>query len=362
MGYDEYRERRHIAALDGIRAVSVLLVFTSHPDYPYFWPAFHGSAGVTIFFVLSGYLITTLALREESDTGRLDLRGFYLRRAFRIYPLFLGVFALYAVLILVLGMDSARRGVFLENVPYFLLGFPEHSILDPAVEVPFSLAWSLGIEEKFYLVWPLVGFVVLAGGLRRRIGFLLVVAVVATVVGFVLGRAFAGYAHIAFGCIVALLLHEPRWYERLRHLGRPAVLTVVAVLFAALLFGTAAVLKPTQLYVPFGLVVAALLCGIIVTTSRGVGWLRSRPMVFLGRISYAFYLLHGFGLNGAEALIPTEWGLPGSLLASAMGLAAAVVIAWTAHVVVERPAIRLGRRISAAMTERRAARAVIVAA
>lgn len=354
LSYATYRGRRRVDVLDGIRAVSVLLVFTSHPAYPSVWPGFHGSAGVTIFFVLSGYLITTLAVREESETGRLDLRAFYIRRAFRIYPLFLGVLALYAILILVLGVQSERRDVFLQNVPYFLLGFPEHSILDPSVEVPFSLAWSLGLEEKFYLVWPVVGFGLFAAAVRRRIGFLLLVALLATTFGVEHGRVIAGYAHIAFGCILALLLHQRRWYERLRILGTPAALSAMGVLFVVLQFGTAAILKPTQLYVPYGILITALLCGIVTTASGIVGWLRSRPMVFLGRISYAFYLLHGFGLKGAEMLVPGGWGFPGSALSSAIGLAAAIVIAWVAHLLVERPAVRLGQRFSTRLGCRRA--------
>ena len=116
------REAFYIPSLDGLRAVAVMNVFAAHSGMPIPIP---GNFGVTIFFFLSGYLITTLLLREEDRVGRVDFRAFYIRRTFRIYPLYLGVVVLYCVLILGLGMEAARRGLWVENLPY-IVWFPEH--------------------------------------------------------------------------------------------------------------------------------------------------------------------------------------------------------------------------------------------
>src|SRR5215218_3338351 len=124
MPHEEYLSIRRFGVLDGLRAIAILLVFTAHQRGDLF-PFFHGATGVTLFFVLSGYLITTLLLREEGRTGKVDFASFYVRRTFRIYPMYLGVIALYCVLILGVGMDSGRRGLWVENLP-FIVWFPEH--------------------------------------------------------------------------------------------------------------------------------------------------------------------------------------------------------------------------------------------
>jgi peptidoglycan/LPS O-acetylase OafA/YrhL len=85
VSHEEYLNRRYFAPLDGLRAVSILLVMTAHTTDPLFH-RLHGAVGVTIFFVISGYLITTLLLREEERHGHARIKAFYIRRAFRILP------------------------------------------------------------------------------------------------------------------------------------------------------------------------------------------------------------------------------------------------------------------------------------
>jgi len=145
--YSEYRAVRHFTALDGLRAVSVLLVVLAHARGREDWLWIRGANGVTVFFVLSGYLITTLALREEAVRGTIDLGAFYLRRTFRILPMYYLTLAIYCVLILVLHADPARHDKFVRALPYYLTYLQEwpHLVLK---DVPFELSWSLGIEEK----------------------------------------------------------------------------------------------------------------------------------------------------------------------------------------------------------------------
>ncbi len=354
--FAEYQERRYVGELDGLRAAAILLVFTSHID-ALFWDRLHGGTGVTFFFVLSGYLITTLSRREERRDGRLDVVGFYLRRVFRIYPLYAVVLAFYAVLVVGIGFQPERRGAFLDSLPYYLGFLPEQALLNATgVEPPFAAAWSLGIEEKFYFVWPLLGFVLLAGRLRLRL-WALGVAVGAfwsapLFVGTI-GDLLQPYALIGMGCALALVLDDERCYAVASRLGRPAVITTVLVGVVAVQLSTDLVELTQPFYVLYGVPVTLLLGGIVTSTGWLPELLRARPLVFLGRISYAFYLTHGFPLNLAQAVLPRS-DLWQGIVAPVAALAVAILGAWVLHVVLEKPLIRIGHRID----RRRRARVV----
>ncbi|MDX6452103.1 MAG: hypothetical protein QOH16_2152 [Gaiellaceae bacterium] len=346
LSYDEYRELTRFPALDGLRAVAILLVFTAHPAYRHFWPRFHGSNGVTVFFVLSGFLITTLALREETRLGRLDLRSFYTRRLCRIYPLYTAVLLLYVLLIMVVGFQADRRARFVEELPYYSLGLPEHGIYFRSVVAPFDGAWSLGIEEKFYLLWPVALAVTAAALLRWRYALLAVIGVTSIVAPYLstLGAIVSPYVHIVFGCTAGLILNNRRSYDAVRWLGRERVLAAVVVGWGIVQFAIPGTTMGGALYAPYGAVATVLLVSLVITRAPWVKWLWSRPMVTLATLSYGLYLVHNFGLNLAEKGVPLRWGLAGSLLSTTLGLAAAFVAAWILHRTVERPFIAWGRR------------------
>lgn len=350
IAHDEYRRLRRFPVLDGVRALSVLLVFTAHPAYQHVWPLLHGPSGVTIFFVLSGFLIHTLILREgDTRPGGMDLGAFYVRRLFRIYPLFFAVFGLYCVLLLGLGLQPDRRDAFVDNIPYFVLFFPEHSVFfNDGVLVPFDMAWSIGIEEKFYLVWPLLGFVLLKARPRPQAAALVAVTLTGTIAGYVggWGACLESYTPIALGALAATLLHHRSSYDRVAELGRPVALLLTCVVCVTLQFGTGEVLPTGWLYPVFSAVVALTLIGLVTTRSSAVNWLGSRPMVYVAGLSYALYLLHNFGLNAAEAVLPADWGFGGSLLSTAAGLGAAFAAGHVAHVWFEDPLRRYGARLA----------------
>jgi peptidoglycan/LPS O-acetylase OafA/YrhL len=141
---------RSIPSLDGLRAFSVLAVILGHTEAPvlrYIPFMRNGSQGVAVFFVLSGFLITHLLLKEINQTGQIDLKRFYFRRTFRIFPPFYVFLAVVAVLsglhlIVVRGVALAAAATYTWNyVP-----LPEQWVL--------GHCWSLSLEEQFYLVWP----------------------------------------------------------------------------------------------------------------------------------------------------------------------------------------------------------------
>jgi peptidoglycan/LPS O-acetylase OafA/YrhL len=346
--HEEYGARRYFPELDGVRAVSVLLVFTTHLDV-LFWEHLQGSTGVTFFFVLSGYLITTLSLREEGASGRLGLGSFYLRRVFRIYPLYLFVLGTYCVLILGLGMASERRDSFVHSLPYYLAFLPEQALLGyQGVEPPFSGAWSLGIEEKFYFVWPLVGFVFLAHRFRGRIAALLVAIVVFPFGGLVfgdVGTLVEPYALLALGCLIAVLLHRRDTFERLSRIGEAPRFGVLVGVLVLTQFAVPGITLGHPLYVVYGVLVTVAFVGLLTARSRVSAFLSTRPLVFLGRISYAFYLTHNFAINGAQGALPSGV-LFDAVVTPLVALALAVGLAWVLHVTVEKPMIKLGHKIA----------------
>lgn len=352
-GYGAYKQQRYFPSLDGVRAVAVILVFIAHVGYRKLWDSIGGD-GVTMFFVLSGFLITTLALREEERTGRLSLSSFYIRRLFRIYPVYFAILALYCVLIFGLGFVPERRGLFEDQLPYYLFGFPEHGFFDITGGIesgaPYAGAWSIGIEEKFYLVWPLVGFVILRGIFKARLAVCFAAAAVfalaPTIAGF--GKYLFSYEFITLGVIIALLLHHPRWFERLAPLGRPpVVLGLFALLLANwLLFPDTGDDVNAPLKLIEGFVITLAMVGVVLSSGRETGFLRSGPMVLLGRISYVFYLTHNFALNLVEKTPLGNDGILYSIGDVLIAFPLAVLIAWVIHVTFEKPLVRVGHKLA----------------
>src|SRR5262245_16956442 len=218
--YDAYRAKSRFPALDGLRAIACLAVVIGHTrGAPY--DILHGYRGVLLFFVLSGFLITTLALREEAFRGRLDLRAFFIRRFFRIAPLYYLALAAILVWVFVFHMEGFADRL-QQYFWTYLLYVPEFQIFQHDFKIPFSHGWSLGIEEKFYLFWPLIGFWLMARS-RHRIS--LTIALIAAT-GWLnahtqtFAQMWGAYMDILIGCLAALLLHERRVYDKLSILGR----------------------------------------------------------------------------------------------------------------------------------------------
>src|ERR1700730_15754520 len=156
-------DRSHIPALDGLRAVAVFLVIIAHFGFA----QVPGAHGVMIFFVLSGFLITWLLLKESERYGKISLAGFYKRRTLRIFPAFYVYWLILITLLVATGKavlwPHAWSALFYASNYYTAIhGDPNNG---------FSHTWSLAIEEQFYLLWPLV-FLMLRNNLKRMTAFL----------------------------------------------------------------------------------------------------------------------------------------------------------------------------------------------
>jgi peptidoglycan/LPS O-acetylase OafA/YrhL len=155
-----------IPSLDGLRALSVLLVVVAHAGYGNVVP---GGLGVTIFFFLSGYIITTLLLEEHERTGEIGIRNFYIRRVLRLLPPLLLTLAIaYALTSAGLSPGGISIGGFLAQLFYFANYYA--IFLDPGKTIPEGtvVLWSLAVEEHFYIFYPAIMTLLLAAPLRPR--------------------------------------------------------------------------------------------------------------------------------------------------------------------------------------------------
>jgi peptidoglycan/LPS O-acetylase OafA/YrhL len=288
-------------ALDGVRAVSIALVLTFHLGAPWLEG---GYLGVSVFFTLSGFLITSLLLRERTSTGRIDIRSFYVRRLRRLLPasmLCLGGVALLAAVGTVAARDDLRAGVLgaLLQVANWEQLLGNHSYADLFVSPsPVDHFWSLAIEEQFYWLWPLAmaGLTALA---PRRVARVLVGAFVvfgasAFLTARVLGgdaayfASWARFAEILAGAALAAVLagrSVPAWVARL---AAPCLFVVVVL----------SVLTPAgrgwayEGGLPLFAVVSAGLVLGVQADGPVARLLALEPIPWLGRISYGLYLFH----------------------------------------------------------------------
>jgi peptidoglycan/LPS O-acetylase OafA/YrhL len=355
----EGRQVSYLPALDGLRAIAVLLVIWAHVDptllvYPdwlktvRFWTD-PGVQGVDLFFVLSGFLITRILLSERARG--VPLRCFMLRRLLRIFPI-------YYLLLLVMtflhgGSELWWCALYLSNFHFALQGGGgalEHT-------------WSLCVEEHFYILWPpLVALG--ASWLVPRVLWLLPLGAAAAI-WWIYRELPAGhwpdavyylspirFCSLAAGCLMAYGEARLRDKAGCWLIVGVGLLVVGAVLMpgsvvravqagvlpASLLQPEVAAYTPVvQLLSAMSVSTGLMLCCIVAGNGRPLGWLRMAPLRAIGRISYGLYLYHWpifvwvFGLG---------WGGWGIVVA----LAAAGACATLSYLVIERPILRFGTR------------------
>jgi peptidoglycan/LPS O-acetylase OafA/YrhL len=279
-------------AFDGIRAVAIIFVFLDHAwesSFPGGW------AGVDIFFVLSGYLITTLLTEELSERGTIDYLNFYVRRILRLWPAF-AAFLFVVVLEISIGKNAntwsfgavALSSIYMMNWNRAFVWWGEYKI---------GHTWSLAMEEQFYLLWPaLLAFIFF----RRPISFVVALIIVMVTWRCFLAlngadpeRTYNGFdTHgdaLLIGCLLALLTRQnPDLTIKLSGMW----LVASGGLLAILLF----VPHRTVLTQTAGLSIAALLSAVMIANVRCETplkpFLSVRPLVYMGKISYGFYLWH----------------------------------------------------------------------
>lgn len=342
-----------IPSLDGLRAVSILLVILAHvartggspvPEGMR-WYAAQGAVGVDVFFAISGFLITALLLREREASGTISLRGFYARRALRILPAFFA-FLLGMALFDRLGLIHLVRHDWFAALTYTANFFDD-------ISRPLGHLWSLSVEEHFYLVWPLV---FLALGPRRAGKAALICLLAEPLVRwltfrFAPGRFVIDFATftrldaIAAGCLLAVAARLPAWRGVLGRLeSKPAMWFFGG---AGVLALSTCVLSHSGKYALFARpwVNAIAICIMIWTATRFPNALFGRvlnraPLAWIGRLSYSLYLWQQVFLD------PTNGGTWMCRFPQNLGLCLIAAIA--SYYVIERPFLNLKHRWSAA--------------
>lgn len=330
-----------LPALDGLRGLAILMVLLCHLAFPLSNGA--GAAGVTIFFVLSGFLITSLLAPGLDRDGRHHLPGFYFRRVRRLFP------ALLALLIFVTCVDlfTGNLAHIAGRVVPALFYFYNWICVNVSVAGdPIGQTWSLSIEEQFYLLWPFVLLIALRrGGSQLAMRIAVIGAVAALVDRIVLFAVHAPISRIYFasdtnvlplmvGCALALVLSQGKL---------PRIPLLAAACAAVGLFGISA---DTAYGADAGFLLinplvatasSAVLIGWVVTTGGG-GVLHWRTSRGLGRISYSLYLWQTpIIVWGGDKLAPYPLAVRVAVLGGT-----ALLFAVASYRLVEGPMRRLG--------------------
>ena len=312
------KKRRYITGLDGIRAIAVIMVLAYHLKLALFKSGF---LGVTVFFVLSGYLITGILISEVEEEGTIDLKNFWLRRIRRLVP---AVMSMAVVIIFVSAV--VNRIIFTKGCKDFLasvLGFNNWwqifnkvSYFEAAgVPSPFTHCWSLAIETQFYLIYPLIllGIYKLAksrgeGRAKRGLlfaGVTLLLALISVILMIVLfdpqqdaSRVYYGTDTRAFSLLFGALL-AILWEYRMvpRKLSASVNMVLGSLSFAVLLVMTIAINGSSNFWYRGGQFVGTILTVLVIYTVSGrKTWLSrflSNPVLkWIGDRSYSIYLWH----------------------------------------------------------------------
>jgi len=350
--------------LDGLRGLAVLAVFLYHSGFVTSSPiafAPSGYLGVDLFFVLSGYLITSLLLAEWRRTSRISLKRFWLQRARRLIPALVVVLLGTSIFTFTVFGDGEEGKTFvgdlwttLTYVANWRYVLSDRSYFEQLGTPPILRhMWSLGIEEQFYIVWPLAIFVLVkflrlrastVGDLRRAIrSWLVVVSCLGAIAsatwmafesknGVSASRIYYGtdtraFALLGGAALAGVLAHRSdraltgRWADSLGAVSLFGWLTMV------ILVGRHGDM-PTWMF-QGGFVLATIFCVIVIGVAAGGGWLAralsTKPLVQLGRLSYSIYLWHWpviVVLNSERTGIGGIW-LLGIRAATTIGLSAA---------------------------------------
>jgi peptidoglycan/LPS O-acetylase OafA/YrhL len=346
---------RHVPELDGLRGIAILAVLIHHELSSFRMKG--GFLGVDLFFVLSGYLITSLLLAEFEKTRTISLRKFYIRRVLRLGP----ALALYLMASLAVTyhtqLISLTRQIWLIVLALLYatnwrMAFGWDPVLDPT-----AIIWSLSIEEQFYLVWPILFFGCLALKLKRRyiiagLGLTILAVMLHRYLlfdqGTELTRLYYGTDTRAdallMGCLIALVpitvvgLASRRW---LKFVGGVAAAGLVYFMIASS-FGDAFLYRG-------GFTGVALLAGIVTLVAANSPprilsvALRWSPLRWLGRISYGLYLWHWLVVRNTSLYYLGYWE-PWARLGITLGMTVA------SFYLVERPFNRLKKRFAVSPT------------
>ncbi|HVV36761.1 MAG TPA: acyltransferase [Acidimicrobiales bacterium] len=364
LGLDELdaagaRRFHHVPGLDGIRAVAVLLVIGLH--YGTMWkPSWRpdglvpgGYAGVDIFFVLSGFLITTLLVGEKSGTGEVSFRKFYARRALRLLPALYAVLVVFVVYSLAIGSPMREATKEVASVVFYVSNFAQVYKLPHMIGSGIGMTWSLAIEEQFYLVWPALLVLGVLRFAKTRPAVLWTIgagALLSALIRVVIWNWGAGYpaAYMrpdarADGLLIgALCAFLWRWdMVPTRWLRQAAIVSAAFLVFVALFVKAEGFVFDggfTLISLAAGVVILAVVLGVPPLVAP-MEW---GPMRTIGKVSYGLYLWQTLSLRMASHVL----GTGNRVALTATGLVIMVGAVTTSWLLIEQPFLRLKKRVA----------------
>ena len=337
---------KHLPALDGLRAFAILTVASSH----ILTPLIPGGYGVTVFFFISGFIITRMMLAQ--DFQRRNAKAFYVRRFFRLAPALFVFIAISGATMYALGhpipvRDYLATLFYYANYHDYTAPLGGHSAL--------GVTWSLAVEEHFYFVFPAL-FIFARRNLAKYL--------LAVIVGAVLWRCVLVFGwhvptnrtyfatdtrldSIAWGCLLSVMIDRRSalldWMS-----GRVAIALAVAVTLATFLI-RGDQFRETIRYSLQGIALMPVFCALFWTPdSKNIvrTILESRAAVFIGNISYSLYLYHFLALASAEIIFPESVEL--KVFAGVMGLVGAIA----SYYLVENPVRKFGSKLAKSLDGR----------
>ncbi len=292
-----------VHSLDGLRAVSVLLVVVAHFGLDGVVP---GGLGVTTFFFISGFIITRLLLAEVGQNGTVDLKAFYQRRFWRLWP----AIAASILGMLIIGVMFGELWAPIGDIISSLLFFQNYWGALYLTQNPLGIHWSLAVEFHFYLLWPLVLLILMA---RPRLAVPLSIAALLACLLYrswlVLAMNLSGVpwevtelwtyqlSHLRadsllFGCVLALVAFDHRWRHILTKIAYQRSIWIGAIILLMTLVIRDDLFRVTARYSVQGMALFLIFAGVLFAENGGFvrRLLNLRIMVWLGTISFSIYL------------------------------------------------------------------------
>jgi peptidoglycan/LPS O-acetylase OafA/YrhL len=346
----------YIPSLDGIRAVAISIVFIAHANLIGDW--IPGAFGVTVFFFLSGYLITTLIRREYDKFGSFSFKLFYMRRILRIWPAFYLVLIVSTLLTLAHVLPG-KIELFSFLAQFFHLANLVLILdLDQTIAVGTAVYWSLAVEEHFYLIFPWFYIFLIQRGLTPKQQALVMWVICGLILLWRCILVFGLHAEhnrtylatdtrmdsMLFGCILAVsgnpILDRPdrpvsaTW--KTVSLSISAALLLVSFLYRDEAF------RETLRYSLQGIAFLAIFTVAIREPDYGVfRWLNLSWVKFIGSLSYSLYIVHATVIGAIHSWLPSLGFRPQALIA----LVICGVIAYLMYVLIEQPIGKLRHRL-----------------
>lgn len=350
----EFKNKKLFGGLDGLRFISIIAVVWHHSvvDIEWFKIGSAGFLGVDLFFVISGFLIVTLLLRERDKTGTISLKNFYIRRSLRIFPIYYGLILGLAFIYYFFKTDSAFGQQLISELPIYLL------YLANFFPVIFGIVWSLASEEQFYLLWPF-----LEKHFSKFIMLLLFIAILINqVINFYRVPLFdslgvphlselnimqATFTPILLGVLIAHWLHQEthtKWLLPLIDKKYSSSLWFL-VLLGIITFSPSDIAGLPRLTIQIAM--CLLVASTVLTENHYLNYLlKFKPFARVGAISYGIYLFHIHCIGFTKAVL-SKIHIDNQFLIFLASMLVTVIVAEISFRLFEMPFLKLKSKFSA---------------